>query len=937
MSENTSVGSIQMDMTISQDSLNKEMSRISGHIGKTFKSMFNGMASQTNKFVSSSLGRMNSGVKSFAQSGTTASGQVSKSISKMNTEYEKTESKIADLRKEMSKLVAEQGGIAKGFQGLPAFSGMTKEQSTDEMLKSNPRYNELSEQIVGLTAKMDPLIAKNQTLSQEITNVGDSAGDTGGKLSFMGKNTNKAGKDADKASLKTRLFGDEMKKSGTKAVGFAAMLNRSFMTIVKRLFVYNLILKGIRGLMSYTGAALNTNKQFVNSLNQVKTNLMVAFQPIYDYILPALNALMRSVATVTAYIASAISALFGKTYQQSFGTAKGLESAKKEMAGYGKAAKKAGKDAKGALMGFDEINQLDVKDDADSDSGGGAGDFEMTMPDTSTIDLTGIERFKGIIADFFEPFKKAWKNEGQATVDAMKYAFSSILDLLGAIGKSWLEVWTNGTGQKAVENMLQIMQNIFNIAGNLAAAFKNAWNENEVGTRIIQGMFDIFNIILETIRSIAGSTAEWAKTLDFTPLLESINSLLESLKPLTQNIGDGLVWLWENALLPLSGWVIEDVIPVFLGILAESIDVLNNVIEALKPSGAWLWENFLQPLGEWTGGVIVSVLEGIRDALKGIGDWIADNKTAIETMTIVVGSFMLAWKIVDLALLVKGIVGSLVTFIATGGLATGVATLLGGAIAFLTSPITLTVAAIGVLIATGVLLYKHWDVVKEYATKTWDGIKDVFTAFENWLTNSFSKSWSFEFGIFGDVVNSFFKNVKNIFDGVKQVFQGLMTFLNGVFTGDWRKMWQGLADIMKGITSTFVAIMKAPLNGVIGLMNSAISGLNKIKVPDWVPGAGGKGINIPKIPMLARGGIIDQPTLAMVGERGKEAVMPLENNTGWIADLASQIAGMIGGGGNSGGGDTTLIVKIGEDTLVEKIISGINRQNRISGETVITV
>src|SRR5690606_25814325 len=210
-----------------------------------------------------------------------------------------------------------------------------------------------------------------------------------------------------------------------------------FKSILRRIFIYNLIYKGIRGIIKYTGDALKTNKQFVHSLNIIKTNLMVAFQPIYDFILPALNALMKGIATTTTYIASAISSLFGKSYEQSYDAAKSLNNAKKAMDGYGKAAK----NAMGQLAGIDEINVLQTKDDTDL-GGGGGGDFEKEMPDTSTIDLSGFERFKEIMASILEPFKLAWANEGQATIDAMKNAFISVLDLIKSIGKSWVEVWT---------------------------------------------------------------------------------------------------------------------------------------------------------------------------------------------------------------------------------------------------------------------------------------------------------------------------------------------------------------------------------------------------------------------------------------------------------------------------------------------------------------
>ena len=97
------------------------------------------------------------------------------------------------------------------------------------------------------------------------------------------------------------------------------------------------------------------------------------------------------------------------------------------------------------------------------------------------------------------------------------------------------------------------------------------------------------------------------------------------------------------------------------------------------------------------------------------------------------------------------------------------------------------------------------------------------------------------------------------------------------------------------------------------LVNGLIGGLNKIKMPDWVPKMGGKGINIPKIPYLARGGVVDTPTLSMIGEAGKEAVVPLENNTEWIDNIASKLASAIIGANNinnsnssSNNGDTYL-------------------------------
>jgi hypothetical protein len=154
-------------------------------------------------------------------------------------------------------------------------------------------------------------------------------------------------------------------------------------------------------------------------------------------------------------------------------------------------------------------------------------------------------------------------------------------------------------------------------------------------------------------------------------------------------------------------------------------------------------------------------------------------------------------------------------------------------------------------------------------------------------------------------------NFTQIGDGIKEIFSGITTFLKGVFTGDWKMAWTGIKTFFVGVWDVIVGCLKSSVNFVIGALNTAynaicgvinacISAINKISftVPDWVPGLGGKqfgGFNLQKIqpvniPYLANGGITTGATIAKIGEAGKEAVLPLENNTGWMDDLASKLA-----------------------------------------------
>jgi phage-related minor tail protein len=127
--------------------------------------------------------------------------------------------------------------------------------------------------------------------------------------------------------------------------------------------------------------------------------------------------------------------------------------------------------------------------------------------------------------------------------------------------------------------------------------------------------------------------------------------------------------------------------------------------------------------------------------------------------------------------------------------------------------------------------------------------------------------------------------------------EGFRNFFIGMWEGI-KKVFSGIGDFVKNVFSSVGNLIKGYFNGYIKIINGAIGSINKIKIPDWeiFGSLAGKGLNIPKIPLLAEGGIIDKPTLAMVGEAGREAVVPLENNTAWIDKLADKLGSKMGGG-----------------------------------------
>lgn len=212
------------------------------------------------------------------------------------------------------------------------------------------------------------------------------------------------------------------------------------------------------------------------------------------------------------------------------------------------------------------------------------------------------------------------------------------------------------------------------------------------------------------------------------------------------------------------------------------------------------------------------------------------------------------------------------------------------------------------------------EKVGDFIGKLVNGVLEIWNKFIQpiilYLIDKLAPAWAFISNLVISVFGSIIGVVSDVIGGIIEFLGGVIDFITGIFTGNWKKAWEGVKSIFKGIVDALVGILKFPINLIIDGINSFIAGLNKLSIPDWVPVVGGLSLNLPKIPKLARGGIIDSPTVAVVGEAGKEAVMPLERNTGWIDQLATKIGEKIGGGS----GDMKLIVKLGEETIFDRFI-----------------
>ncbi|MBM7835954.1 flagellar biosynthesis chaperone FliJ [Clostridium sardiniense] len=857
------------------------------------------------------------------------------------------------------------------------FNQARKNRIQEQILKTEATINKLVAQSDKAGFKLADLDAEFERLSsaaQRSSNGVNSANNSIKRTASVAKSASRSLKNANN---NTRRYRENMN-------GARSATGMFIDSMFKWGIVFPIVMKGISAVAGYIGNALMTNAQFANSLNQIRSNLIVAFMPIYQAVLPALNALMSALANVTAYIAAFVSALFGKTYQASFGAAKSMNASiasmqnmekqgKKTSGAVGKigdSAEKTKKKIKGALAGFDEINKLSLPKDTDKNKkpktpkdGGGIDPIPMVAPNVDLSPASAamkkiddmVAKLKDIISKIFQPFKAAWAREGSATIESIKYALHGIWYLIKSIGKSFLEVWTNGTGERILVVILQILQNIFNIIGDIATTFANAWNAGNIGTHIVQTLADAFVNVLTLIKHIGDSFREvWGEV--GPGVANTFMKVLDATSGVLKNLTKNLLYVWDNGgshlfkgfvrlgakvfelagyiytqfVVPLVDWFMNNIAPV----IAKVADVVGTVLDAFSSLIDWLmgegkpaldamiitvtlffaaWETMkLMSFIQQAGGVIGAVgniskvlkectLAKLADKLETIqltamyaGDFLVSLANGTLELIKQAGQFAIntGLKIADTTAQIA-MTAATVAWNAVCVIATGVTTALGVAIAFLTSPIGITIVAIGAIIAIGVALYKNWDVIKAKAQIIWAKIKAIFYAFKVWLQSVFQRDWSKSFGALGNLLNAFLRNVSNIFGGVKRIFGGIIDFIAGVFTGNWSRAWNGVKNIFGGIFDTLGGIAKAPLNAVIGLINMCIDGLNTISfdAPSWIPGIGGQhfGVNIPKMSYLAKGGVVDKPTQAVVGEAGTEAVVPLENNTQGLDLLASKL------------------------------------------------
>ena len=406
------------------------------------------------------------------------------------------------------------------------------------------------------------------------------------------------------------------------------------------------------------------------------------------------------------------------------------------------------------------------------------------------------------------------------------------------------------------------------VQGNLADALE--WS----GTTV-----DEFNAELEKCNS------EEERAQLITDKLNSIyGESSEKYKELNKDVIDA------NKTTAEYNQAVADIAKVAQPVITEFKKVMVEVLQSIL---AKFKEVDLQGLIGKISGAIKNLVDKVLPPLMSVIEWIIDN---LDWLVPVLGTVIGLIATVTAGIKAYNAIALIVT-----------ATQKALNLVMKANPIGLVITAIGLLVTAFVTLWNKCEGFRNFWKNLWEGIKNIASTVGKALSNIFSSAWNGIKNAWSGTKNFF----SGIWNGIKSVFSSVGSFFKNTFTNAWtavKNVFSTGGKIFNGIKDGIVSTFKTIVNGLIGGINRVVSVpfnainsvLSKIKA---VSVAGIKPFNwiwtlpVPQIPKLAKGGVVDKATIAQVGEAGKEVIMPLENNTGWIKELAKQL--------NANGGSTS--------------------------------
>ncbi|HEW1062806.1 TPA: hypothetical protein VZ463_001738 [Streptococcus pneumoniae] len=323
-------------------------------------------------------------------------------------------------------------------------------------------------------------------------------------------------------------------------------------------------------------------------------------------------------------------------------------------------------------------------------------------------------------------------------------------------------------------------------------------------------------------------------------------------------------------------------------------DFISGICQAIGEFFSGLWtklQEIFEPIGQWFGEKFQQAWDAIVNIFSGIGEWFS-------------GVFQGAWDAI-----------------------VNIFTPIGSWFGQRWADVTSALANIGV-----------WFT--DMFQKAWTGLTNIFSKLGSWfgerwadVTNALSSvsNW------FGEMFTNAYNAVKNAFSSIGVFFKGVWDTVKSIFVNAGQMVGEAVGGAFKSAVNAVLGTIENVVNGFIGMINGVLGVVRNLPGLGWVGS-----VSTVSLPRLARGGIVDSPTIAMIGEAGKEAVVPLEN-TGFIQTLGrvvssavvNAMAGVSPQGGFSGDGD--IVIQIAGHEFGRVAIQEINKEHERAGQTLLKI
>ena len=529
-------------------------------------------------------------------------------------------------------------------------------------------------------------------------------------------------------------------------------------------------------------------KQLSANIDYMKYALGSSLAPVIQFVTNLVYQLMKAIQSVV-YALTGVN-IFAKASANSF-----------------KSAQKSAKDTSKSLSSIhSEINNVGDK----GSSGNGATSPNIDM---SNIDST-MNPLSQKLYDFFKPLFDSWNKYGPQVISALKNAFNGVGQAISAMWSSVETLFTNGTIYSIIENLL-------NSIGQIGSAWANAWNNDNNGTEIIQGIADMINNITKAILDLVSSTG-------FQSFLDGVVSALSGIVQFIEPIVSGCIEMSKN---------IKEIIYSAIG---NVLKVVGDALQAIAQNE-----------------IVVEILKAVGEAIAIVVGAIALWNVAQAILNGLMGLFTILTSPITLIILaVIAAITAIILVIKNWGT-------ISEWFQDLWIKITDKLQEIWNNIKT--FFVNLWNSIIDKIKAVWNGIKDFLSNLWNGILNIVRTIWNAVKTTISSVINGIKITITNVLNGIKTVWNNIWTTIGNIVNNVWNGIWTGIKTVINFI-----------LGGIESFVNGTIKGINKLlsgisKVANAVGSLIGlKPISLQistiSLPRLAKGGVLTEATAVVAGE-----------------------------------------------------------------------